>query len=310
MSRSLPQAPPNLRALAAALCLVWWATSVSAAEPSPGSAPIVGAQVCASCHQAEYDEWRGSKHAKAFSPTFTAYWKQHDAPHECLACHTTGFDAARRAYAVEGVSCEACHGPLAPGHPGAASMVLPVDSSVCASCHQQTYTEWRLSGHATHNIRCFDCHAVHRQGLRLPAPEQQCGSCHAQRLEDFAHATHHLQGLTCPTCHMPQPRTSGIGGTGAPGHSFFVGAETCAACHEEMVHKSHKLGTLSQEVERLTQQASNQHAEAMQSRLRAAELELDIQRARLVKVAVVALLIGLIGGGLLGGILRRKEPPA
>ena len=279
-----------------AVCLTLLHRAASADAPTAPAPQYAGAEVCAACHQAEYDEWKGSKHAGAFSPTFISFWREHGSSAECLACHTTGLDAVRGTYAFKGVSCESCHGPLQPDHPGAGTMLLPADASACASCHKQTYLEWQLSGHAKHNIRCFDCHAVHRQGLRQPQAERQCGACHAQRLEDFAHATHHQQGLTCTTCHMPSPRTSGIGGTGAPAHSFFVGAETCAACHEEMVHKSHKLTTLAQRVEHLTQQADVRHAEQLQATIQQLELERDIQNNRLVKVGLGMLLAGWLVG--------------
>jgi hypothetical protein len=263
--------------------------------------------VCASCHAAEYEEWSASKHAGAYSSTFATYWERHGKHPECLSCHTTGFDLERRTFAFEGVSCESCHGALPSGHPGEAKMLLPADSSVCMACHRQTYREWQLSGHAKRNIRCFDCHAVHRQGLRQPEAERQCGACHAQRLEDFAHATHHLQGLTCTTCHMPKPRTSGIGGTGAPAHSFFVGAETCAACHEEMVHKSHKIPELAGEVERLTQTADAQHVERLQAATRRLELEADVQKSRSIKIALGAFIVGLLLGGLVSALASRRK---
>lgn len=315
-----PGLSPGAAAMAGAaigIAMAWWALPILGADSTEAFAPrLAGAEACAACHQAEHEEWRTSKHAGAFSKTFVSYWKAGGESPECLACHTTGFEAARGTFAFEGVSCEACHGPLKEGHPGAETMALPTDSTACMACHRQTYLEWQLSGHAKQRIRCFDCHAVHRQGLRQPEPEQQCGACHAQRLEDFAHATHHLQGLTCTTCHMPQPRTSGIGGTGAPAHSFFVGAETCTACHEEMVHKGHKMNTLSEEVARLSQEASVQHAERLQSQASRLELELDIEKARGTKRALGLLLAGLVIGALASGLTwrrrngqRPKEPP-
>jgi hypothetical protein len=42
-----------------------------------------------------------------------------------------------------------------------------------------------------------------------------------------------------------------IKGTGVPGHTFGVGAETCANCHREMVHARGDMAALEQEVERL-----------------------------------------------------------
>jgi hypothetical protein len=303
----LPLRPHEL--LIALLCLVD-AASAAPAPSEAATAPSVsyaGSETCAACHQAEYEEWNTSKHAGAFSTTFIAYRRQQGNPPECLACHTTGFDPGRRTYAFAGVSCESCHGVMQPDHPEAASMILPVDSSACATCHRQTFLEWQLSGHAKSGVRCFDCHAVHRQGLRQPETEQQCGACHAQRLEDFAHATHHAQGLTCATCHMPQPRTTGMGGTGAPGHSFFVGAETCAACHEEMVHKSHKIPTLTEQVEQLAHQEQAQRAEALQQRMQQLEWALDVQRSWTVKLALGLWVVGLVmGAGWLAWRRRRN----
>ena len=52
---------------------------------------------------------------------------------------------------------------------------------------------------------------------------------------------------------MPEPvgiRTK-IMGTGVRGHTFQVGSETCSNCHRDMVHGSHEISTLEEEVERL-----------------------------------------------------------
>ena len=42
-----------------------------------------------------------------------------------------------------------------------------------------------------------------------------------------------------------------IKGTGARGHAFSVGAETCAICHKEMVHSRSDIAALEGEVQRL-----------------------------------------------------------
>lgn len=268
----------------------------------------VGAETCAACHAAEYEEWKGSKHAGAVSPTFLLQWERNGRSPQCLSCHTTAFNQAHGTFESQGVSCESCHGPYMPGHPQGGTMGLPVDSTACMSCHTRTYREWQLSGHAKHNIRCFDCHEVHRQGLRQPNVESQCGACHPQRLEDFAHATHHFQGLTCATCHMPSvDATDTIGGTGAPAHSFFVGAQTCAACHEEMVHKSHKIPSLTQEVEHLAHTTDAQTAERLQARIRQLELETDLQKSRTVKIGLIAALVGLLLGAFAVTVSTRRK---
>lgn len=256
-----------------------------------------GADFCASCHELEYEEWRTSKHAQAFSGAFHDYWVENGSSQECLACHTTGYDNQSGKYASEGVSCESCHGAFNPDHPDKAKMFLPVDAETCKQCHQNTYHEWKLSAHGQKNIRCFDCHQVHKQGLRQPTTEMHCGSCHAQKLEDFAHATHHFQGLTCMTCHMPIANSAEkIGGAGTPSHSFFVGVETCAACHDQMVHKSHKITSLTREVAALTQKADIVTIEKQQAKIHSLELQLDLQKSRTLRFSIVALAVGLFLG--------------
>jgi hypothetical protein len=289
------------------------AASTQAAEADAAAAAgktqaYSGADTCAGCHAAEYEQWQSSKHAGAFSATFTRFWEEAHKHPDCLACHTTGFNKADATYAFKGISCESCHGALEPKHPDGAKMPLPVDVSACKECHQRTFREWQLSGHAKANIRCFDCHEVHRQGLRQKDVEQHCGACHAERLQDFAHATHHLQGLTCTTCHMPQSPDAGvIAGTATPPHSFFVGAQTCAACHEEMVHKSHKISTLAQEVDRLTENTDVKHVEGLEKKVQQVELQLDIQRSKTVKAVLFGLLGGLFAGVFIAWIGQQHK---
>ncbi len=116
-------------------------------------------------------------------------------------------------------------------------MPIPVDCGICATCHEFTYSEWQISGHAKGNVSCINCHLAHVQGTRLPTDEL-CGACHQERLDSFAHTSHYDQDVTCIDCHMhaPDPDSNQVMGTGAAGHNFFVGTETCAHCHEETVH--------------------------------------------------------------------------
>jgi hypothetical protein len=89
---------------------------------------------------------------------------------------------------------------------------------------------------------------------------------------------------------------------GAPGHSFFVGAETCAACHEETVHRSHRLkDTLSDQMDRLDQRHASQ-AEQLQTQTRELELQVDVERSRAIKLALAAMLAGLLIGVLSPGL--------
>lgn len=236
------------------------AWSESAHESSASS-------TCGACHEDETRQWEASPHAKAISPAFLTEWENEGKKWECLVCHTSQYDRKTRQFSREGVSCESCHGALNENHPLEAKMALPVASEVCNACHSITYGEWRISAHGQKNIRCFDCHKMHQMGLRKDDPDQMCGTCHSERLKDFSHATHRIKGLHCITCHMPQApgvRTK-MEGTGVRGHTFGVGAETCAECHREMVHQSNEVASLEQKVERLEavnpQESSQQLAE-------------------------------------------------
>lgn len=208
---------------------------------------------CEGCHEEETKEWHSSPHARSINPEFLSEWKIQGKKWECLVCHASQFDRKSKKYSEEGVSCESCHGVLNEDHPDEARMILPVTSESCQDCHSVTYGEWRISAHGQKNIRCFDCHKMHRMELRKEDPDQMCGTCHAERLKDFAHATHRIKGLQCITCHMPEPvgvRTKMMG-TGVRGHTFQVGAESCSNCHRDMVHGSHEISTLEEEVLRL-----------------------------------------------------------
>lgn len=102
-------------------------TVLSAAEPR-----YIGSDKCAKmCHKgpkkgAQYEQWQGSEHAKAFTTLGTPQAKEvatkvgvkgdpQQAP-ECLKCHVTAFGVKKELVdstctQTEGIGCEACHGP-------------------------------------------------------------------------------------------------------------------------------------------------------------------------------------------------------
>src|SRR5262249_13087639 len=51
----------------------------------------VGAARCASCHRAEFDQWKTTAHAAAYKTLLDAH--RHYQP-RCVVCHTVGFRAA------------------------------------------------------------------------------------------------------------------------------------------------------------------------------------------------------------------------
>ena len=112
----------------------------------------IGNKGCKMCHQGAkngeiYEKWATTGHAKAFA-NLPAEAKTNK---ECFACHTTGYGKAggyapdaKNAAELEGVGCEACHGPGSdykalsvmkdPAKAKAAGLIAP-DEKVCVACH-------------------------------------------------------------------------------------------------------------------------------------------------------------------------------
>jgi len=94
----------------------------------PDGRQFVGAQSCKKCHTYAYGVWSQSKHAHALEslkkgrPGQEATWINRTWDPECLACHTTGWDAQKairyqsgfidetQTPLLAGQQCENCHG--------------------------------------------------------------------------------------------------------------------------------------------------------------------------------------------------------
>jgi hypothetical protein len=286
--------------------LFFLATVVQAAD-------FVGPGKCRNCHKAEYEQWANSPHARAFAEGFQQIWHNVENDPACLACHTTNADLEAGSFSHPGVTCESCHGAMVPRHAKKdIEMPLPVTSEICQDCHRKTYQEWQMSQHAQSDIRCFDCHGVHKQSLRANGGDQLCGACHSKRLEDFAHATHQLEGLHCNSCHMPL--TAGcegcvIGDVVVPAHTLFVGAEVCGRCHADMVHSSAQLPELRDQLVEVT------HVETLTGGKGAVELYeevntltwmLEAASKKLWSATIAGLLVGLLLGWMFGWYVFAK----
>ena len=86
----------------------------------------------------------------------------------CEMCHVEQA-AAHQAGKHRGVSCEACHGPLA-AHaedPGAAAGVRPNGREVCLTCHRantakpKAFPQIEVKDHSPSGA-CTECHVAHR----------------------------------------------------------------------------------------------------------------------------------------------------
>ena len=155
--------------------IMLYSNSVEIAEAQV-SEEYVGPETCATCHASKYEHWEESAHSTAFTNTeFQDEWDAEEQPDDCLACHTTGYDASSGEYASENVSCESCHG---------AGLAMEVDRSaeLCASCHtgefgKNRYEDFLEGTHATSGVTCADCH-VSEEDHTLELISTACASCH------------------------------------------------------------------------------------------------------------------------------------
>lgn len=216
------------------LALVSFAFSqADTAEPTPTPPPAE----CRDCHESFQTAWEAGAHGQAMTdPAFQAAWEAQKKPKDCLACHTTGFDPATGAYDTTGVTCGACHDPVAALHPLApASMSRKAD--LCGECHQDTYFEWQASEHGRSNLTCVSCHDPHATTTRAEDAELLCASCHSEKVTGFMHSTHAEEGLACTDCHVGQlTQPDSLTGQARHSHTFAVNLETCTQCHATQIH--------------------------------------------------------------------------
>jgi DmsE family decaheme c-type cytochrome len=160
----------------------------AAESKASASATVVGAEVCASCHEAE---------AKGFA----------DNPHSKLAMEHGG----------AGVTCESCHGPGSEHVAGGGDVTKifsPAKASskevdeTCLGCHAGTHPDFKRSPHAKAAVGCTGCHSVHastdREQLLKAAQPMLCFQCHTDEKPQFDMPTHHKvnEGLIkCSDCH-------------------------------------------------------------------------------------------------------------
>jgi hypothetical protein len=118
------------------------------AKAADTQASYVSNKPCSMCHKgAIYDKWVATKHSKAFA-NLPPDGKKNP---KCFACHTTGagkpggYDpAAKNAADLEGVGCEACHGPASnykmvhmkdKAKALTLGLVMPTEAT-CKVCHE------------------------------------------------------------------------------------------------------------------------------------------------------------------------------
>lgn len=286
------------------------ASVTASAQTTP---PAQSPDRCATCHVNIVAAWQDGLHAQAYSdPIFQEAWEKKGKAVECLACHTTGFVARTGEYTAEGVTCEACHGVPAEGHPPAAVMTDP-GVETCANCHATTFEEWQQSKHGEQQLACTTCHQAHPQQLRLVTEEEPnalCLNCHSEEgRSDFTHLVHAEQ--QCADCHWHRIEREDLiahmesGALFPTGHSGGVGTVACVTCHEtfSLTETGAAVAETQQELE-ASGALDNMHPLlAAQVKIEELEAEVDTVKSQGANTSSLRLAQGLVIGLALGGIL-------
>jgi len=285
----------------------------------PAATPVP--RLCAECHVEVAAAWETSMHAQAFvDPVFQDYWQKAGSDPACLACHTTGYDPRTGTYAREGVTCEACHGPTPPDHPGQPVMISP-GPAVCERCHPTTVAEWQHSAHGAQQIACATCHNPHPHQLRFSDDSVAlCLNCHEQPpRNDYVHLTH--PEPLCTDCHWFRPKRDDLlahfvsGALFPTGHTAVVETAACVTCHADRAAEAGTLAALDEAIDALDLSDSPHPLLAAQARIRALEAEIRSARTQGKRTetrrAVQGALVGLVAGSLLTLLIvrarRRRE---
>ncbi len=163
-----------------------------------------------------------------------------DLKNDCVACHTTGYNASGSqdnlpgvvgSWKEDGVQCERCHGPgsIHMKNPQGVRMFIDRSSQACGQCHQidatgqvyakdgfithaQQFAELSKSKHLV--LDCTDCHNPHSGAVQLEQADAsltktECANCHYNQANNQKVATH--KNFACTQCHMAPMVLSGWG---------------------------------------------------------------------------------------------------
>ncbi len=225
-------------ALLAAVLAFLAVPSATAAPLRQDATPVPNADECVGCHEGLRGYWEESAHGYALvDPDFQKAWMEAGSPKECLACHTTGYNAETGKFDEGGVSCLACHSPVPSNHPDS-YMPTDVSSRLCGNCHIDTFNEWEISEHGKQGMTCNQCHNPHTAQLKVGHSQELCNSCHNTEGHYYTFTGHAREGLLCTDCHLrvSDSPEAGTQGHGSRSHTFKIDLESCNDCHLVDMH--------------------------------------------------------------------------
>lgn len=209
--------------------------------PADDKTGYVGSETCQTCHEDQFKDFSGTKHAKLAN---LEGWKDK----------------------VQG--CESCHGPGKEHVEGGGDKSKIISftgknskeiSESCLSCHtgKESHNNFRRGEHWRNNVGCTDCHTAHGSkfgsfkpgsltdvgdttrenptnatlAMLKQSEPQLCISCHNEIKAQFKKPFHHkvLEGaMNCSDCHNAH------GGFEQKQTNLAVGADqSCVKCHTD-----------------------------------------------------------------------------
>ncbi len=193
---------------------------------------------CQQCHAQYQQAWSAGAHSRALTDqVFVTAWQAQGKPKECLDCHTTGYDPQTGSYEEGGVTCTACHDPVASDHPLAPAF-MSRSAELCGQCHRDTLEQWKNSKHGASDLTCVSCHDPHATSLRAKDTSNLCSDCHGTLVAAYGHSAHAQRGMTCTDCHITLTNNPPGMGLSTHDHSFKVDLNTCTKCHASDMHNA------------------------------------------------------------------------
>ena len=233
----------SVLAMTGAVLAVVAALSAPAGAQQPAAAPAApNAPICANCHEAQWRAIDLTAHGAKTDATGSMCQACHGDASEhikdpnkatpanpfgkngtvqqrtdtCLGCHASNRNLAfwtSGKHQLNEVTCSNCHSihgkDLAPSINKFVTTFLPIQTDVCANCHQQIRAATLKPSHhpiPEGKVRCTDCHnphgAITPAMLKAPTINDQCYSCHADKRGPYVFS-HPPVEENCATCHNP-----------------------------------------------------------------------------------------------------------
>ncbi len=165
---------------------------------------------CGQCHSDQFEQWRTSLHARAFSPGLVGQLLSLDGSNteECLQCHAPL--AEQRAALEAARALGVAHRPDMQG--------LAAAGNACAGCHLRQRTRFGPPQRGSGVVGPSKLPAAHGGVFRTTFFESAkfCSGCHQfgpefavngkpleNTLVEWAASPQARQSVTCQTCHMP-----------------------------------------------------------------------------------------------------------